>query len=102
MEEKLWRPTLHNVGMLLYGCYEQYFIADNIHKKDSNNQCTCLCCSSWALSFRVAAPEALGSSGLRRSCARRASRSRDTSASSRITRPGKVAMPISCAGRLTW
>ena len=42
LEEKLWRPTLHNVGIILFGLSEMYYLADCVDKKDSNNQATVL------------------------------------------------------------
>ena len=42
LEEKLWRPTLHNVGIILFGLSELYYLADCVDKKDSNNQATVL------------------------------------------------------------
>ena len=42
LEEKLWRPTLVNVGIILFGLSELYYLADCVDKKDSNNQATVL------------------------------------------------------------
>jgi len=42
LEERLWRPTLHNVGIIAFGLAEIYYLADCVDKKDSNNQCTVL------------------------------------------------------------
>ncbi len=34
--EKLWRPTLHCVGVIVEGVLEAYYITDQDVKKDSN------------------------------------------------------------------
>ena len=41
--EQMWRPTLHNTLVIVYGVNESFFLADCNLKKDSNNQCTVLC-----------------------------------------------------------
>ena len=41
--EKLWRPTLHVVGAIVYGYYETYFIMNADQRKDSNMNMTIIC-----------------------------------------------------------
>jgi hypothetical protein len=41
--DKLWRPTLHVVGAIVYGYYETYCIMDSDQRKDSNMNMTIIC-----------------------------------------------------------
>ena len=54
-----WRPTLHTVGMIVWGLLEVYVLMEPDIAKDSSMQITMLCL---ALEFAI---EALAKKGLR-------------------------------------